>query len=270
MLVQTSAPLVDTVWSALRSDAATVAREEPLLSPYLDHVIGTRASFAEALGILLGDKLFGGRATDADTVALAHEVLALHPAIAERAALDLEASFVRNPAYPDRLTAFAYAKGFHALESYRIAHALWNSGRTRLALYVQGRMTDSFAIDIHPAARIGCGVFVDHGTGIVIGETAVVGNDVSILQNVTLGGTGKDTGDRHPKIGNGVLLSTGAKILGNITIGDNARIGAGSVVLRDVPANATAAGVPARIVRIDDGGSPASSMEHDFVMDFQI
>ncbi len=268
--MQTSLTVVDTVWSELRTDAAGVAANEPLLAPYLHHQVLDRASFADALAVLLGAKLFGGQSTDTDTTALAREVLALDPTIATCAATDLAASFSRNPAYPDYLTAFAYAKGFHALESYRIAHALWTRGRTTLALYVQGRMTDSFAIDIHPAARMGSGIFIDHGTGIVIGETAVVGDNVSILQNVTLGGTGKDTGDRHPKIGNGVLLSTGAKVLGNITIGDNARIGAGSVVLRSVPANATAAGVPARIVRLDSGDVPAISMEHDFIMDFQI
>jgi serine O-acetyltransferase len=269
--MQTStAPLVETVWTALRDDATTASTVEPLLARYLRHIILDRASFADGLAVLLAEKLFAGDPSGSDTLAITREAMAFDPTIVACAAADLSASFARNPAYPDHLTAYAYAKGFHALESYRVAHALWTAGRERLALYVQGRMTDRFAIDIHPAARMGSGIFLDHATGIVIGETAVVGDNVSMLQNVTLGGTGKDTGDRHPKIGNGVLLSAGAKVLGNITVGDNARIGAGSVVLRPIPADATAAGVPARVVRMNVGDVPGMSMEHDFIMDFQI
>jgi len=199
---------------------------------------------------------------------LTADAFAADPSLAETAALDLAASIERNPAYPDHVTPFLYAKGFHALEWYRVAHALWTADRRSLALYLQGRVSDVFAVDIHPAARIGSGIFVDHATGVVIGETAVVGDDVSILHNVTLGGTGKETGDRHPKIGRGVLLAAGAKVLGNVTVGEGAKVGAGSVVLRAVAPYTTVAGVPAHVVgRTHD--LPGRTMDQDF-LDFQI
>ena len=153
-------------------------------------------------------------------------------------------------------------KGFLSLQTQRVAHWLWEEGRETMALYLQSRMSELFQVDIHPAARIGRGVFIDHGTGIVIGETAVIGDDVSMLHGVTLGGTGAERGDRHPKIGRGVLLSAGAKVLGNIEIGDYAKIAAGSVVLKPVPAGCTAAGVPARLVNCPTCDEPARSMDH--------
>jgi serine O-acetyltransferase len=164
-------------------------------------------------------------------------------------------------------TPFLYFKGFHALQTHRIGHWLWNHGRESLALFFQNQMSVEFGVDIHPAARLGHGIMLDHATGVVIGETAVVGNNVSILQSVTLGGTGKDEGDRHPKIGDGVLISAGAKILGNIRVGDGAKVGAGSVVLENVPAHTTVAGVPARIVGRPSSDQPALEMDHDFCCD---
>jgi serine O-acetyltransferase len=157
-----------------------------------------------------------------------------------------------------------FFKGFQALQSYRVSHYFWMQGRETLALYLQSRIAQTFAVDIHPAARVGAGIMLDHGTGLVIGETAVVEDDVSMLHEVTLGGTGKERGDRHPKVRAGVLIGAGAKILGNIEIGAGARIGAGSVVLHAVPAGCTAAGVPARSVRGLHCGEPALEMNHQF------
>jgi serine O-acetyltransferase len=162
-----------------------------------------------------------------------------------------------------------YFKGFQSLQLHRVGHVLWGNGRRELATYLQSRVSEIFQVDIHPAARFGVGVFIDHATGIVVGETATVGDNVSILQDVTLGGTGKESGDRHPKVGDGVLLAAGAKVLGNITIGEGAKIGAGSVVLKPVPPHTTVAGIPATIV----GRSinmPALTMDQEFAVDFQI
>jgi serine O-acetyltransferase len=154
----------------------------------------------------------------------------------------------RDPAARGVAQPFLYYKGFHALEAYRVAHWLWSNGRNPLALHLQNRISEVLAVDIHPAARIGKGILIDHATSVIIGETAVVGDDVSMLHEVTLGGTGKESGDRHPKVGSGVLIGAGAKILGNIIIGEGSKIAAGSVVLKEVPPHATVAGIPARVV----------------------
>lgn len=161
-------------------------------------------------------------------------------------------------------TPLLYYKGFHALQAYRVTHWLWGQGRKTLALFLQNRISEVMGVDIHPAARIGCGVMLDHATGFVVGETAVIGDNVSILQGVTLGGTGKECGDRHPKIGNGVLIGANATVLGNITVGEGAKIGAGSVVLAPVPAHATVAGVPAKVVGNTGHDAPALSMDQHF------
>ena len=195
------------------------------------------------------------------------------PGIVEIAEYDLKAVFERDPACKGYVQPFLFFKGFQALQTQRVAHWLWRQRRETIALYLQSRMSEVFQVDIHPATRIGSGVFVDHGTGIVIGETAVIGDEVSMLQGVTLGGTGAERGDRHPKIGKGVLLGAGAKVLGNISIGDYAKIASGSVVLKDVPAGCTAAGVPARLVNCPTCEEPARSMDHtlaDVVYDYVI
>jgi len=171
------------------------------------------------------------------------------------------------------LQPFMYFKGFQALQAWRVAHWLWEQDRDTLAFHFQSRISELFQLDIHPAARIGSGVFLDHGTGIVIGETAVIGDEVSMLHAVTLGGTGAERGDRHPKIGRGVLLGAGAKVLGNITVGDYAKVASGSVVLKPVPAGCTVAGVPARLVNCPTDATPARTMDHtlsDIVYDFVI
>jgi serine O-acetyltransferase len=186
---------------------------------------------------------------------------------------DLRAVEERDPAIRSLLQPFLYFKGFQALQAWRVANWLWSRDRTTLALHFQSRMSELFQVDVHPAARLGQGIFIDHGTGVVIGETAVVGDDVSMLHAVTLGGTGAQRGDRHPKIGKGVLLGAGAKVLGNITVGDYAKVASGSVVLKPVPAGCTVAGVPARLVNCPTEAAPARTMDHtlaDVVYDFVI
>lgn len=250
------------VWAALRNEATAAARDEPALASLIATVILNHKSLADALSFQLARKL-GDQELRAMTLReVAQEAYAAQPALVEIAEADLRAVFERDPACRGYLQPFLFFKGFLALQIQRVAHWLWNEGRETLALYMQSRMSELFQVDIHPATRIGRGVFVDHGTGIVIGETAVIGDDVSMLQGVTLGGTGAERGDRHPKIGNGVLLGAGAKVLGNIVIGDYAKIASGSVVLKPVPAGCTAAGVPARLVNCPTCSEPAKSMDH--------
>ena len=190
------------------------------------------------------------------------DAYAANPGVVDAAEADLRAVFERDPACKGYLQPFLFFKGYIALKTYRVANVLWKEGRETLAIYLQSRGSELFQVDIHPAAKIGSGVFIDHGTGIVVGETAVIGDDVSMLHGVTLGGTGAERGDRHPKIGRGVLLGAGAKVLGNIEIGDYAKIASGSVVLKPVPANCTAAGVPARLVACPTEAEPARTMDH--------
>jgi serine O-acetyltransferase len=192
------------------------------------------------------------------------ELNAAHPDIGVAARADLAAVCDRDPACASPVEALLFFKGYHAIQAYRLAHALLNKGRRPFALHLQNRMALTFGADINPAARLGRGLMIDHGTGVVIGETAVVEDGVSILQGVTLGGTGKEAGDRHPKIREGVMIGAGASILGNIEIGARAKIGAGSVVLSDVPPGCTAAGVPARIVGRCASMEPARDMDQSF------
>ena len=189
---------------------------------------------------------------------------ALWQAIREEAAQD------RDPACKGFSEPLLYRKGFHALAAFRVSHSLWSRGRHSLALHLQDRISQVFGADIHPAAQIGTGIFIDHGTAVVIGETAVVEDNVSMLHEVTLGGTGKETGDRHPKIRRGVLIGAGAKILGNVEVGEGAKIGAGSVVLSDVPAHRTAVGVPAKVVGGVSTNQPALEMDHSLPIDYSI
>ena len=259
------APRADIeLWQHLRAEAQIVAAREELLRGFIDLAVLRHANFASALFQLLAGKL-AERFMPAERLEdLARAAAADDPAIVAAAAADLAAIRVRDPAADGYLTPFLYFKGFHALEWHRVGHWLWRQQRRDLAHYLQSRVSEVFAVDIHPAAPIGRGVFIDHGTGLVVGETAVIGNDVSILQEVTLGGTGKEQGDRHPKVRDGVLLSAGAKVLGNIEIGAGAKVGAGSVVLKDVPPCATVAGVPARIVGWCNDQVPALAMDQSF------
>jgi serine O-acetyltransferase len=193
---------------------------------------------------------------------IADEAFGSSPALADAARSDIMAVYERDPACHRLIQPLLYFKGYQALQAYRVGHWLWTQGRRDMAYFVQMRVSEVFGVDIHPAARIGKGIMIDHAHSIVIGETAVVGDNVSMLHSVTLGGTGKEEEDRHPKIGSGVLIGAGAKVLGNIRVGDCARIAAGSVVLHDVPPKKTVAGVPARIVGDVQCSQPSVSMDH--------
>ena len=249
------------LWEILRVETVRIAAREEVLRGFLDLAVLRYSGFAPALAAILSRKLGEGIMPSERLAELAARAMADDPVIVEAAVADLVATRTRDPAAESYATPFLYYKGFHALEWHRIGHWLWRHRRRDMAFFLQSRVSEVFAVDIHPAVPVGMGVFIDHGTGIVVGETAVIGNDVSILQEVTLGGTGKERGDRHPKVRDGVLISAGAKVLGNIEIGRGAKIGAGSVVLKDVPPCATVAGVPARIVGWCRETTPALAMD---------
>ena len=252
------------VWKRLRFEAAASAAEEPTLASLLNAAILSHDHLHDALSYYFAQKLASSEMNALQVREIFEDAYRSDPSLEKAAERDMSAVMDRDPACRSFLQPFLFFKGFQALQTHRVAHWLWNEGRDTLAFFFQSRNSELFNVDIHPAVRIGSGVMFDHATGIVIGETAVVGDDCSILQGVTLGGTGTECGDRHPKIGNGVLVSVGAKVLGNITIGDGARIGAGSVVLQNVDENCTVAGVPARPV-----GGPccgkADSMDQSFL-----
>jgi len=250
------------VWAALRNEAEAAAKTEAALASLLAAVILNHKSLGGALSYQLARKLGDQELRGMSLREIAEEAYASDPTLVDMAEADLKAVFERDPACKGYVQPFLFFKGFMALQAQRVAHWLWREGRDTLAFYFQSRTSELFQVDIHPAAKIGRGIFVDHGTGIVIGETAVVGDDVSMLHGVTLGGTGAERGDRHPKIGKGVLLGAGAKVLGNIEIGDYAKIASGSVVLKPVPKGCTAAGVPARLVNCPTCDEPAKSMDH--------
>lgn len=245
----TSATLLSpSVWNRLRLEAASAAAEEPMLASFLNAAILRHDGLTEALSHRVASKMSDSQLDSLQVHDVAKAALAAEPDLVEQAAADMLAVDERDPACRSLLQPFLYFKGFHSLLCYRIAHRLWRQGRESLAFHMQSRMSERFGVDIHPAAQLGRGIMIDHATSVVIGETAIVGDNVSILHEVTLGGTGSDEGDRHPKIGNGVLIGAGAKVLGDITVGAEARIAAGSVVLTAVPARCTVAGVPAKPV----------------------
>lgn len=241
-------PVGGEVWDTMRVEAFRVMSSQKPLRAFMNTAILAQEDFASALTGHLARKLADQYLSAERLEDIIREAAANDPRLMEMGVSDLTATCLRDPAADGYLTPFLYYKGYHALQWHRVGHWLWNNGRQDIARFLQNRMSEVFAVDIHPAVPVGRGVFIDHATGIVIGETAVIGDDVSILQNVTLGGTGKEHGDRHPKIGDGVLLAAGAKVLGNIKIGTRAKVAAGSVVLKDVPACATVAGVPAKVV----------------------
>lgn len=258
---------VDPIWTAVRDEAEAVVAKEPALGGFIYATILSHGRLEEAICHRLAQRL-NHADVDAGLISkIFGEVLASHPDLGQAFRADLAAVFDRDPACTRYIEPLLYFKGFHALVTHRFAHALWNEGRRDFALYLQSQSSRIFAVDINPAARIGIGIMLDHGTGIVIGETAVVGDNCSILQNVTLGGNGKETGDRHPKIGANVLLAAGAKVLGNISIGDCSKVAAGSVVLKDVPNNKTVAGVPAKIVGDSGCPEPARAMDQRLAPD---
>jgi len=236
------------LWGVLRTEAERVAGKDTLLRSFIHMAVLSQPDFPAALAAHLARKLGDWYIAPERLTDLAQAAYAEDSGIIASAVVDLNAIVARDPAADSHLTPFLYFKGFLALQWHRVGHWLWTQGRGELAHFLQSRVSEVFAVDIHPAVPVGRGVFIDHGTGVVIGETAVIGNDVSILQHVTLGGTGKEHGDRHPKVRDGVLLAAGSKVLGNIEIGRFAKVGAGSVVLKPVPPGATVAGVPARVV----------------------
>ena len=250
------------VWASLRNEAERAAKSEPALASLLNAVVISHENLGDALSYQLARKLGDQELRAMSLRELATQAYRSNPELVDIAEADLRAVSERDPACKGYVQPFLFFKGFQALQTQRVAHWLWNQGRETIAFYLQSRVSEVFQVDIHPATQIGSGVFVDHGTGIVIGETAVIGNDVSLLQGVTLGGTGAERGDRHPKIGNGVLLGAGAKVLGHIKIGDYAKVASGSVVLKDVPAHCTAAGVPAKLINCPTCDEPARKMDH--------
>lgn len=254
---------IDQTWTRLRAEATASAAEEPILGSFLNATILNHANFETALSYRLAQKLSDSEMNPMLWREVCSDAFASEPKIVEAALADILAYYERDPACREHLQAFLYFKGYQALQSYRVANWLWRQGRTHLALYLQSRMSELFAVDIHPAAKIGKSVFIDHATGVVIGETAVVEDDVSILHGVTLGGTGKATEDRHPKVRRGVLIGANASVLGNIEIGEGAKVASGSVVLKPVPAHCTVAGVPAKPVG-GCSGTPSKSMDHGF------
>ncbi|MGQ0486541.1 MAG: serine O-acetyltransferase [Hyphomicrobiales bacterium] len=254
---------LDPVWSRIREEAEAIARQEPVLGGFIFSSVLNHGSFEKALIHRLAQRL-GNADLGADLVVQAFEdAVEAEPEIGFAARADIIATFERDPACHRYADPLLYFKGYQSIQTHRMAHRLWEMGRKDFAYYLQSRSSIIASVDIHPAAKIGKGIMVDHGHDIVIGETAVVEDNVSIMQGVTLGGTGKESGDRHPKIRQGVLIGAGAKILGNIEIGTCSRVAACSVVLHDVPANTTVAGVPAKIVGYAGCEEPARVMDHN-------
>ena len=252
---------ISAAWEIIRSEAQTLADLEPHLRTLLDDAVLQRQSLACSLATRLSRKLAREDMNKQEIYPILHQIFKESPAITASAVSDMQAILDRDPACQSLLEPMLFFKGFLALTTYRVAHSLWSSNRRSLALYFQSISSELFGGDIHPAARIGCGILLDHATSIVIGETAIVEDNVSILHEVTLGGTGKQEGARHPIVRSGVLIGAGSKILGRVEIGANAKIGAGSVVLDAVPAGTTVAGVPAVIVGATAENNPAESMD---------
>ena len=253
---------VDPVWDQIRAEAEQAALDEPLMGGFLHACILHHKSIEKALSYRVAAKLASNEMSMVVVREMVEEAFAENAGLVQAARADLAAIYERDPACHRLLQPILYFKGYQAIQAYRVGHHLWQNGHRDLAYFVQMRVSEIFGVDIHPAARIGQGIMIDHAHSIVIGETAVVGDNVSMLHSVTLGGTGKEEEDRHPKIGDGVLIGAGAKVLGNITIGNCSRIAAGSVVLASVPACKTVAGIPARIVGEAGCDHPSVSMNH--------
>lgn len=250
----------DALWQQLVSQAQQDIRQEPLLAGLYHGQIINHPNLGSALSTLLANRLNDTYIPALELRDVFAEVFAPGSNAARASCQDMLAYLERDPAITGLPQVLLYLKGFMALQGYRAAHWLWQHNRHSLAVYLQSRISETFDVDIHPAARVGCGVMLDHASGIVIGETSVVEDNVSILQGVTLGGTGKECGDRHPKIRAGVLIGAGAKILGNIVIGEGAKVGAGSVVLKAVAPHTTVAGVPAKQIGCPESRMPALDM----------
>ncbi len=252
---------VDRLWEGLRNQASEIAAVEPALRALLAEVVLDQPCLGSALGVRLARKLARQDMPCEELVPLLAGLLRDHPELVDSAVADLGAILERDPACTSALEPLLYYKGFLAITTYRVSHYLWKNGRRPMALYFQSLASEVFGVDIHPASQIGCGILLDHATSFVVGETAIIEDNVSILHEVTLGGTGNEIGARHPIVRSGVLIGAGAKILGRVEIGQGAKIGAGSVVLEDVPPHTTVAGVPAEIVGASKEESPAHAMD---------
>jgi serine O-acetyltransferase len=249
--------LCDTI----QAEILELSKKEPMLKEQVSKLLPKNDTLTSALATHLADLIHTSDGGSTELASLFEEVMAADLQIAARASSDLLALRDRDPACTTYLHGLLNFKGFQALQAYRFAHFLWINGRTELASWVSNRASLILGPDIHPAAQLGTRIMLDHGSGIVIGETSVVGDDVSIMQNVTLGGTGKIGGDRHPKVRQGVMIGAGAIVLGNVKIGASSKVAAGSVVLQDVPSRCTVAGIPAQVVRRhDDNEMPAETM----------
>ncbi|MGR3435035.1 MAG: serine O-acetyltransferase [Shimia sp.] len=253
---------VDPVWERLVEEARDAVASEPLLGGLIHSSILHHGSLEAALAYRISVKLASPEMSEQLLREVADAAFADDPGLARAARTDIVAVFDRDPACHRLIQPVLFFKGFQAVQSYRLAHWLWRQERRDLAYFVQARVSEVYGVDIHPGARVGKGIMIDHAHSIVIGETAVVGDNVSMLHSVTLGGTGKEDDDRHPKIGDGVLIGAGAKVLGNIRVGHCSRIAAGSVVLAEVPPMKTVAGVPAKIVGEAGCDQPSVSMNH--------
>ncbi|WJX55877.1 serine/threonine-protein kinase HAL4/sat4 [Trifolium repens] len=258
----------DPIWEAIKAEAKLEAEKEPILSSFLYASVLAHECLEQVLAFVVANRLQSPTLLATQLVDIMCNVVMHDKAIQRSVRLDLQAFKDRDPACLSYCSAILYMKGFHALQVYRVAHALWHQGRQILALALQSRVSEVFGIDIHPGAKIGEGILLDHGTGMVIGETAVIGNRVSMMQGVTLGGTGKEIGDRHPKIGEGVLIGAGSTILGNIKIGEGVMIAAGSLVLKDAPSRSIVAGTPAIVLGSLRDLDPSLTMKHDATKPF--
>lgn len=258
--------VLESQWQQIQQLADKVIIDEPSLKPFLTQCVVDHDCFEASLACVLSKEISSPQLQGKPLFDLIKEELCSNPTIVEAVSIDLDAYVHRDPACIDILTGYIYFKGFHALQLYRVAHSLWKKGRIPIALYLQSRASQEFDVDIHPAAVIGSGIMIDHATGVVIGETSIIEDNVSILHGVTLGGNGSKCGKRHPTIRSGVLISTGAKILGNVDIGEGAKIAASSLIFESVEAYTTMAGVPAKLVNRSEPNPkvmPSIEMHHE-------
>jgi serine O-acetyltransferase len=269
MTVRVSTPTdtlreVDPVWSEIRREAEAIVKADPAVASFVYATILNYSRLEDAVFHRIAERL-DSAVVSAEVIRVAfRETMSENRDLGDIIRCDIAAVFDRDPACERKIEPVLYFKGFHAIQTHRLAHALWQKGRRDFALYLQSRSSEVFQTDIHPAVPIGRSIFLDHATGLVVGSTAVIEDDVSMLQEVTLGGTGKHGGDRHPKIRHGVLIGAGAKILGNIVVGENSKVAAGSVVLHSVPPHSTVAGVPARLIGKVGDVEPARDMDQTF------
>lgn len=260
------------IWQRIREEAKTDAEEEPTLASVLHSTVLVHRSLHKTMAFILANKLSTPTLLGTHLMRLIQDAYEEEPDIIDACCADMQAVYDRDPACDKYSQCMLYFKGFQAVQSHRIANWLWKKGRKPLALAIQSRVAEVFDVDIHPGAEIGRGVMIDHATGVVIGETAVVKDNVSMLHQVTLGGSGTGIGKRHPTIGHGVLLGAGVSVLGPLIVGDATKVGAGTVVVESLPSHAVAVGVPARIVKRDKSCNPCTEMDQcsDFTLDFQI